>query len=260
MGARSGVVSGHQPTVIGELVARERRSDRLAMRAARLDRTYSYFDLCNTAAKAGNVLRHVGVRPGDVVWIEPRPDPEPILTFLGAAQLGAVVRFAGPHDTGDWLADEQPAAALVHAAAESAASPDPGTSLVVYGDEPTGAAATHWETAVWSENPAAPPAPTEPDDPALAAESARHSHRALLAAAETARERGPITERSTVVVRASLAEPRAVAAGLLAPLAAGGAITLPDPDEPVQESAGDRTVVTVGEGPPPAIDPASLSV
>ncbi len=252
--------------VIGELVGRDRRSDRLALYDATADRTYSYFDLCNTAAKAGNVLRHVGVRPGDPVWIEPRPDPEPVVTCLGAVQLGAVVRFVGPHDgNAGWLADEQPEAVVVHAAAESAASPDPGTSLVVYGGEPAGTAVTHWETEVWSENPAAPPAPVGTDNAALAAGSDSHTHRALLAAAETARERGPITDRTAVVVRASLAEPRAVAAGVLAPLAAGGAVTLPDGDRPVvvdcsangdTSRLADHERLMVGENGP--LDPASL--
>ncbi|MFC7137131.1 hypothetical protein [Halobaculum litoreum] len=79
--------------LVGDLVARERRSERLALHAAELDRTYSYFDLCNTAYKVGNVLSHRGVREGDRLVVDPTPLPEPVLTFLGAALLGAVTEF-----------------------------------------------------------------------------------------------------------------------------------------------------------------------
>ena len=241
---------------VGELVARERRNDTLAVYAAAQDRTYSYFDLCNTAAKAGNVLRHVGVRPGDTVWIEPRPDPEPVITALGAAQLGAVVRFVGPHDgKAGWLADEQPTAVVVHAAAESVASVDPGTSLVVYGDKPDGAGVTHWETEVWSENPAAPPAPIGPTDPVLAVGRDQYSHRTLLATAEAACERASITADTTVALRASLTDPRVLAAGVFAPLSVGGTVALPD--GPLDAERFDP-LVTVGEGGGASLTPASL--
>lgn len=258
-------------SVIGDLVARDRRGTESALYAASRDRTYSYFDLCNTAAKAGNVLRHVGVRPGDAVWIEPRPDPEAVLTFLGAVQLGAVVRFAGPHDVADGYlgrvgrahstdegdgasagetgatageteATVGPAAVVVHAAAESATRVPPGTSLVVYGDQPEGAEATHWESEVWSENPAAPPAPTDADDPAIRTADGSYTHRALLDAARRVTERGGIDEETSVVLRASTADPRAVA-GLLAPLAARGEIVLPAGDRAVERS----DLVAVGD-------------
>ncbi|MFB6176592.1 MAG: hypothetical protein ABEI99_05525 [Halobaculum sp.] len=68
--------------VVGDLVGRDRRTASPALHAAGRDRTYSYFDLCNTAAKAGNVLRHVGVRPGDTVTVDPRSAPETVFTVL----------------------------------------------------------------------------------------------------------------------------------------------------------------------------------
>ncbi len=247
-----------QPEVVGELVARERRSDALAVYAAAQDRSYSYFDLCNTAAKTGNVLRHVGVRPGDTVWIDPRLEPEPVVTFLGATQLGAVVRFVGPHDgKAGWLADEQPTAVVVHAGGESVASVEPGTSLVVYNDQPDGANVTHWETEVWSENPAAPPVPIVPTDPAVVVERDRYSHRALLETAQTACERASITADTAVELRASLTDPRALAAGVLAPLLAGGTVVLPDGS---LETDQFESVLTVGEGGGQSLTPESLAL
>ena len=246
MGRRSDAVSD-RVELVGELVGRDRRSSEPAVVAGARSRTYSYFDTCNTAAKAGNVLRHVGVRPGDTVWIEPRPDPEVVFTFLGAAQLGAATRFVGPHDAVEgYLGADEPRAVVVHAAAEAAADPAPGTSLVVYGDEPAGADVTHWETEVWSENPAAPPAPVEPEDTVLTHERTAFSHRWTLGTAEAVRAEYSIDADTTTVLRASIADPRAVAAAVIAPLVVGGTIALPDGDAPLDASSveGDESAST----------------
>ncbi len=238
--------------VIGDLVARERRSGAPALVAVARDRTYSYFDLCNTAAKAGNVLRHVGVRPGDTVAVEPRHDPEVTLTTLGAALIGATVT----HETGVGDAGES-RAAVVHAETESAVDPPPGTSLVVFGDSPSTTGATHWESEVWSENPAVPPAPTEPDDPAIQLgagnPSSGHddrgsvSHRRLLCAATRVRDRLELDTETAVVLGSDPADPRSYAAGVLAPLAAGGTVVLPrDDSESALRAAVER--VAGGDG------------
>jgi Acyl-CoA synthetases (AMP-forming)/AMP-acid ligases II len=222
--------------VVGDLLARDRRSPDPALHAVGRDRTYSYFDLCNTAAKAGNVLRHVGVRPGDVVAVEPRRDPETALTALGAWLIGArVTPQVATATDGDAVADHSPRALVVHTAAETAVTAPPGTSLVVFGGDPTTDGATHWETEVWSENPAAPPAPTTPDDPA---DGDGTTHRRLLDLTTAARERGGLDARTAVVAAGDPASVRARAAGLLAPLAVGGvgvcldSVTPPAPDEP----------------------------
>ncbi len=217
--------------VVGDLVARDRRSSDPALHAVARDRTYSYFDLCNTAAKAGNVLRHVGVRPGDTVAVEPRRDPETALTALGAWLIGARVtpRVAAVADD----TDLSPRALVVHGDAESAVTAPPGTSLVVFGGEPTTDGATHWETEVWSENPAAPPAPTGPDDPALGDET---THRQLLDRATATREGTALDARTAVIAAGDPGSWRTTAAGLLAPLAAGGtAVCLDDVTPPVSD-------------------------
>jgi hypothetical protein len=140
--------------------------------------------------------------------------------------------------------DQSPRALVVHADAESAVTAPPGTSLVVFGEEPTTDGATHWETEVWSENPAAPPAPTGGDDPALGDGT---THRQLLDTAATAGENAELDARTAVVAAGDPASARGNAAGLLAPLAVGGTSVCldsaepPAPDEPA--GAENRPVV-----------------
>jgi acyl-CoA synthetase (AMP-forming)/AMP-acid ligase II len=236
------------PALVGDLVARERRTGHTALRALvdGLDRTYSYRDLCTTSYKAGNFLRALGVRgatgPNDdrgTVAVTPDPAPEPVLTFLGAAQLGAVTRFE-PRSDGDARVT------VVHAADESAYDPPAGSKLAVYGDPPERPTTDHWEGQVWSENPAVQPATVDPSAPALvgAGEGARaHSHRDLLAAASAVADRLLLSPDAAVAVRASLADPRTVVAGVLAPLLVGATAVFPDETE--------RGDVAVGGGPEP---------
>lgn len=246
--------------VAGDLVARDRRTASPALHATTRDRTYTYFDLCNTTAKAGNVLRHVGVRPEDTVAIDPRLAPETVFTVLGAALIGARV-------TTDLAVGERgdARALVVHADRESDVTAPPGTSLVVFGAKPEGSDATHWETEVWSENPAAPPAPTEPTDPLFvgggsgdgesADESEAVSHQTALAAADDIVEAFELDGTTAVVVETDFADFRTIVAGVLAPLAVGGQVTLGS-DDPATNSDGvegsdtatpDRRTVTVGD-------------
>ncbi|MFB6301804.1 MAG: acetyl-CoA synthetase [Haloferacaceae archaeon] len=250
--------------VLGDLVARERRAARPAIRSytGARERTVSYRDCVTTAAKAGNLLRHLGVRGGDavdgtgevgagtggrsprLVAIAPDPVPEPILAFLGAATVGGVARF-DPRAT-------DARALVVSAADEDRYEPSPGTNVVVYGGEPADPGTAHWESDVWSENPAVPPAGVDPPDPVLGADRT-YTHAELLAAARTAVDRLDVAPGDAIAVRASLADPRAVVAGVLAPLLAGGVVVLPD-DEP-------RAGAGVGEGPEPrtaVLDDVSL--
>ncbi|QLG27003.1 AMP-binding protein [Halorarum halophilum] len=213
--------------LVGDLLARDRRDGSPALHAAAPDRTISYRDLCTTAYKVGNVLSHHGVRAGDRVAVEPLPLPEPVLTFLGAAMLGAVTEFRAEPGT-------DARAAVVHADREDEFDLPPGSRLVAFGGAPERATTTHWEGEVWSENPAFPPTDVEPTDPVLAAEDdggvEQFSHRDLLVVARDAVERLELDGGSNLALHASLADPYAVAAGVLAPLLVGGCICLPDED------------------------------
>lgn len=242
-------------TTVGDLLARERRTEGLALRALTpdgLDRTYSYRDALTTAWKAGNFLRHLGVRgvaeapDGRIstVEVEPDPLPEPVLTFLGAAGLGARTAF-------DPRADGRARVTVVGVDEAERYDPPPGSRLVVYGGAPESPAVEHWEQEVWSENPRAHPARIDPDDAVLVAADERHSHGTVLGAARRVVETAGLEPGDRVAVRASLADPRVVVAGVVAPLYAGSAVVFPDDEE----CGG----YVVGDGPEERrIDPPSL--
>ncbi|QZX99325.1 AMP-binding protein [Halobaculum rubrum] len=227
-------------TLVGDLVARDRRSERPALHAAELDRTYSYFDLCNTAYKAGNVLSHIGVREGDRVVIDADPHPQAVFTFLGAALLGAVTEFASDIDP-----ESDARAVVVPAQREHEFDLPGGSKLVAFGGDPERPDTTHWEEEVWSENPAFPPTFHDTEDLVLrdADTDRTYSHADLLDAARETADELALDAESRVAVRAPLSDPRTVAAGVVAPLAAGGAVALPDGDASL-----DATTAVVADG------------
>jgi acyl-CoA synthetase (AMP-forming)/AMP-acid ligase II len=219
--------------VLGDIVARDRRSDEVALRVGATGREYSYRDFCTTAWKAGHALSHLGVHAGARVALEPDPAPQPLLTLLGAACLGARVTF-------DTTAEAR--AVLVPAARESEVAMRPGRKVVVYGDSPAEPGVTHWERTVWSENPVQPPGERSADEPVLDSaeqrsagnrtqsddvESTAYTHREVLTAAVGVVEAVGLDADVSVALRASLTDPRAVVAGVIAPLAVGGTVVLP---------------------------------
>jgi hypothetical protein len=207
---------------LGDAVARDRRTSGSALRARSSGRTYSYRDFVTTSYKAGNVLRHLGVRPGDEVSVASEYVPEAVLSFYGAAQLGAVTRF------GTEVGREPSRVAVAPAARESEFDLPPGHHLAVYGDRPTDPSVTHWETEVWSENPAIHPVAVEGSDPLFAADGRTYTHgEALAAAADVIADAG-IDPGTAVVLRGQLTDPAVVVAGLVAPILAGATIVLPD--------------------------------
>lgn len=232
------------PTTVGDLVARDRRTSGLALRAEGPGRTYSYRDFVTTSYKSGNVLRYLGVRAGDEVLVVPGALPEPALAFYGAAQLGAVTRFS------DSLAadEDPPRAVLAPVEREGDFDLPPGHRLAVHGGPPDDPATTHWEAEVWSENPAVHPADVAPEDPALVADGRNYSHAALLAAAESVVADAGIDPGTEVVVDGPLADPRVVAAGLVAPILAGATAVLPDGGEPPTVGADAVATAALCEG------------
>ena len=226
--------------VLGDLLARDRRTRDIAVETDD-GRKRSYHQLITNAYKAANVCRYLGVRAGATVAVAPIPSLHPLLAFLGAAGLGARVRFdpTAGIDAGDRLV-------VAPVADEAALSPPPGTNLAVFGGPPEQPETTHWEQELWSENPGMPPAGTTSDDPALVdAAGTEHAHGAVLDAASGVAAEYDIGPESRVVLRTTFADPRAVAAGVVAPLAVGGACVLAGstPPEPDAEPRGDLAVV-----------------
>jgi hypothetical protein len=236
---------------VGDLLARDRRSDRPALAIG--DRERSYHELITNAYKAGNVLRFHGVGEGRTVAPAPVPDLPPVLAFLGAAELGAATRFdpESGSDAGDRLL-------LVPATEQTAYDSGPGTKLAVFGGEADDAETIDWEESVWSENPAFPPTDIDPGTPLLVDGDRTVSHGDALAAASAIADVQELDVDSRVVLRSSLAELGAVVAGLLAPLLVGGCAVLADPAVENDEACGDLAV-TSGEAPESAcIDPEDV--
>ena len=208
--------------VVGDLLARDRRSRDIALVTAD-GRERTYRDLITNAYKAANVLRYLGAREGSTVAVEPTAKLHTTLAFLGAAGLGAPVRFdpAAGIERGDRVV-------LVDVADEPATEPAPGTNLAAFGGPPDRPETTHWEQELWSENPGMPPSAVGPDDPVVRAADGEVTHRALLAAAASTVERHGIGDGTRVVLRSDLADPRALAAGVVAPLSVGGTVVLTD--------------------------------
>ena len=240
--------------VLGDLVARERRSDAVALRVDATGREISYRDFCTTAWKAGHALSHCGVHPGARVALAPDPAPQPLLTLFGAACLGARVTF----DT-----EAATRAVLVPADREGDVERRPGRAVVVYGDAPGDPGVTHWERTVWSENPVRPPGERDADEVVLDGEEPRSSssrtgsddseasptpraerddvpqatgdagstaytHREVLSAAARVVDAAGLDADTSVGLRAPLTDPRTVVAGVVAPLSVGGTVVLPD--------------------------------
>lgn len=237
--------------VVGDLLARERRSRDLALVTAD-GRERTYHDLITNAYKAANVLRYLGAREGSTVAIEPTPRLHPTLAFLGAAGLGAAVRF--DPDAGIAAGDR---VVLVDVAHEERTDPAPGTNLAVFGDPPERPETTHWEQELWSENPGMPPSSVDPTDPLVRGTDRNVSHADVLAGAASVVEAYDIDEETRVVLRGDFSAVGAVAAGVVAPLSVGAAAVLTDPSEVDDEARGDLAVVT--EGATRAPEPRSVT-
>ncbi|SDY07282.1 hypothetical protein [Halopenitus persicus] len=248
---------------LADPLARDRRSDDPAL-VTPDGRERSRHDLITNAYRAGNALRHEGVRRGAAVGIAPVPDLPFLLAFLGAGLLGARVRF----DVDASLAAG--ARAVVVPAADApdvTAEAGPGTRVVAVGGESADPAVTHWEETVWSENPAFPSPTVEPDDPLLDSPGGDDAvtHGEAITAATAIAEQYGITSSRRVVLRSSLAHPGAVVAGVLAPLCGGGVTVLSSAeaegvadDDLVITEAGDPTTIDVAD--PTVIDPDDVPI
>ncbi|WP_458187381.1 hypothetical protein [Haladaptatus sp. NG-WS-4] len=227
-----------------DLVARERRSDDPAL-AIPDSRGYDYHRFLTTAWKTGNFLRHLGVREGVTVAVVPLPTAPPLLGFLGATLLGASVWFDPPNDV---------AARVLLAPGEKVGEYDlpPGGQTVSYGGPVEDPHVSHFEADVWSENPAFPETPIPPETTALTGEH-EVAHAALLDAGKRVADQWELEPGDSVVVRTPLADPRTVAAGVVAPLVAGAEIDI-DTDHVgefavADEDAPEKTVVQVADVP-----------
>jgi len=205
--------------VLGDLLARDKRRSQPAVVVPAADREMSYHDFITTAYKSGNVLRYLGLSADARLAVDPSLRPEPLLAFLGAAQLGASTTF-------DPTAEARVRLVSVD---DEAAYADHGGRLAVFGGSPEATATTHWEQEVWSENPAFPPTQVDPESAVLVDGTERYSHRRLLNMAEEAVDELSLTEGSRLAIRTPLSRPETIGGGLVAALAAGAtAVFVPE--------------------------------
>ncbi|WP_276254011.1 hypothetical protein [Halomontanus rarus] len=228
-------------STVGDLFERERRSEVPALEDA-TGRVYDYHWLCTSAWKAGNFLRHSGVRRGVTVGVV-GDGPLALLAFFGTALLEGTTRFEPPEDLEREYGDghgrgagtrpengtvsEHEFRTLVAPvdALESYALPR-GAQRVGYGRKPDDPAVHHFGAGLWSENPSFPSLEIDPETPLLSDGQGRYAHGAVLRAARRVVDERGIDSGTRVCVNAGLADPRAVTAGVIAPLVAGGTVVL----------------------------------
>lgn len=223
--------------VLGDAIARDRRSDATALGVPAAGRSYDYRQFCTTAWKVGNLLRHHGVRGGDRVVVADDPQPAAVFSLYGAATLGGVVQFASPRTT------VEAARVLVAPTAELERYDGARvTKRLAYGDRPVDPSVAHYDRDVPSENPTEPPDQVDPAAALLATPDGTLTHRDVLSAATTVAEERDLSPGSTLPVDGSFARPGVVVAGLVAPIVAGAVACIGpgvggdvDPDAVVDE-------------------------
>lgn len=220
---------------LGDLLARDRRTDDPAIRAPGVE--YTYHDFVTTAWKTANFFSHRGVHAGATVVVVDDHAVPAVLALFGAAQLGATTRFVTRPDAEAAAIPDDAALLVGPGSSVTADELPPGTTRVAYTDGPDridDPTVEPFGRSVWSENPVEPPESVDPDRAALAFDGETASHRDLLREA-TAGAADLIAEDS-VALRASLTRPDAVVEGLLAPLAAGATALLGQPDDSAPDS------------------------
>ena len=240
-----------------ELVADAKDREGTVLDAAGRSAPYSYREFATNCFKAANLLGHYGVHPGAAVAVAVGPKEAPgdsgaddgetsdgetsdgetsdggtgedAIGFLGAAEpLLAILGAASVGATVDVTPKEPVESRALVAPAWRPSETAPRCSTLAYGGPPEDPAVVHFEAELWSENPTAPPEPVAATDPALRADGETYSHETLLAVAENVVAEHGLDETNRVLLSASLTDPGALVAGVLAPLSVGATVVLPD--------------------------------
>lgn len=215
---------------LADVVARGRERDGTVVDAPDRAAPYSYREFCTNAWKAGNLLRHYGVRRDGTLALvvgpkSPAPDDEPGVLGPAAAPLLALFGGAAVGATVD-LTPESPVVARALVAPDvwlDRYEVEPGCSRLAYGGPPETADVAHFERELWSENPIEPPDEVSPEA-VVRIGGERYTHRALLEAASAVVDDYSLEAGDSVGLDAPLTRPGTLVAGLLAPLTVGAAI------------------------------------
>jgi hypothetical protein len=257
---------------LGAVLARGRERDGAVVETPQRTAPYSYREFCTNAWKAGNLLRHYGVRPDAAVAVVVGPKtpgdtdpgwlgsaPDPLLGLFGGGAAGATVDLT-PTSPVDSRAVLAPAAWLDRYEVR------PGCSRLAYGGPPEAADVGHFERELWSENPTAPPAEVDPGSATLRVGREEYTHGQLLDAAETVATDHGLGAGDNVGLDAPLTGVGAFVAGVLAPMTVGATIRPGvgrDGGEEVGVEAGATAYVVRSAGTDPtgnSLDPATVDV
>lgn len=218
---------------LADIVAAGRDRDGAVLTAAERSAPYTYGEFSTNAWKAGNILRHYGVRPDARLALVIGPkDPDendepgylgtaadPLLALLGGAALGTTVDVT-PAQPVDARAIVLPNAWLDRYEVE------PGCSRLAYGGPPGESGVAHFERELWSENPIEPPDPVQPGDTVLQVDGTTFTHEQLVDAGRAVADEYGLTAGDSVALDAPLTSAGAVAGGIVAPLVVGGTLLL----------------------------------
>lgn len=240
---------------LAEMLATGRDREGVAFEAPARRTPTSHREFATNAWKAGNLLRHYGVRPGSraalVVGPKERDSeqapgrlgsaPDPLFGLLGATAVGATVDVT-PDSPVEARALVVPAPWLDRYEAA------PGCSIIAYGSPPERPEVAHFERERWSENPTEPPGSVAPDDPAIQAEDREYTHAELLGAARSIVREYTLEADDIVAVAAPLTGAGAIAAGIIAPLVAGATVRPVGAEDGSVESGAVYTVSSDTDG------------
>ncbi len=212
---------------LGPYFRRDRRSEVTVLEDG-TGRSYDAHWLLTSSWKAGNFLRHSGVREGVTVGVavgDGLTSPSALLAFFGTALLGGETWFNPPQDL------SAGACRVVVAPADRVETYTlpAGGQRIGYGSQPADQEPSihHFDSGLWSENPSFPPLSLEPEMGLLTDGKRSVTQATALEAAADVVERAGIDASTRVGVRGPLSDPRTVIGGVLAPLVAGGTIVLP---------------------------------
>lgn len=244
---------------LADLVAAGRDREGPVLDAPERNAPYTYGEFSTNCWKAGNLLRHYGVRGGarmalvvgpkhpdaddKVGWLGTAADP--LLALLGGACLGATVVLSPPEPV-DARAFVCPDAWLENYDIE------PGCSRLAYGGPPEETGVSHFERELWSENPIEPPDPVTPDDVVLDIDGATTTQGELVTAGESVAADHGLASGDRIALNAPLSSPGAIAAGVVAPLAVGATIV------PGAAAEGCAYTVTEDDSSGATVDPRDL--
>lgn len=222
---------------LADCFTRDQRSDRPVLEDP-TGRTYDAHWVRTTAWKAGNFLRHTGVRRGVTVGVV-GSGPLAVLAFYGTALLEGTTRFHPPVDA----EYDTSFRTLVAPCDDLEAYTLPeSTQRVGYGVKPSDPSVHHFEAGLWSENPSFPPVEIDPETALLTDGERTISHGRAVEVATNLVDRWDLETGDRVRIDGPLSDPRTAVAGLIAPLLVDAVVVLPGGDSN-RSAAGDALVL-----------------